>query len=388
MAGISKKKYKTKKGIISKYVITYRDILGKQHTAGLYDTIKEAKKDLWKYDNVDIDKQNITYYEIFSKFLKKAKQKYAESTYSNYKSIYKRFFENIQEVKYDKISSIKWQEYFYDIEAKNGAYIQQTCLKFAKAAANYAILHNLIEYNVFSKIKKATLPEVEINHLTVKELRLALEECRKSYPQYFPLLYTFIGTGAREGEIFALNKDDFDYNNLTIRINKQYTNNKLYLKPKTASSNRYINIFEDLAEVIKEHIEKSDNDNPLLFPNRAGNYHNDSNFRSRLWNKLLKLCGINKRVRLHDIRGSYIDMGLANGLSVKFVQNQVGHSKAETTLNVYAKNNADMINKARAKINNIFANSKKCEHNVRIIEKDENKKIISIVEMLENKRQK
>lgn len=380
MAGISKKKYKTKKGIVNKYVISYRDIFGKQHTSGLYDTIKEAKKDLWKYDKVETDKQNTTYGEIFSIFLKKAQNEYAQGTFDNYNSIYERFFENIKDVKYDKISSIQWQEYFYDIETKSGPYVQQTCLKFVKAAANYAMLHNLIEYNVFLKIKKAQLPKADINHLTVEELKQVLDECKKSYPQYYALLYTFIGTGAREGEIFALTKDDFDSENLTIRINKQYTNNKLYPHPKTASSNRYINIFEELAEVLKEHIKRLDKDNPLLFPNRAGNYHNPSNFRERFWYKLLELCGIEKRVRIHDLRGSYIDLGLANGLSVKFVQNQVGHSKAETTLNIYAKNNNDMIIKARSKINNIF--SEKCENNVRIKENPPNKKIIRLPKRL------
>jgi len=46
MAGISKKKIKKGEKVIIKYTITYRDIFGKQHTSGLYDTIKEAKKDL------------------------------------------------------------------------------------------------------------------------------------------------------------------------------------------------------------------------------------------------------------------------------------------------------------------------------------------------------
>ena len=380
MAGISKKKYKTQKGVINKYVITYRDIFGKQHTSGLYDTIKEAKRDLWKYESVNSEKQNVTYGEIFTQFLSKASKEYSTSTFKNYDSIFKRFFENISDVKYDKITSIQWQEYFYDIEKDSGAYIQQTCLKFAKAAVNYAIFHNLIEYNVFEKVKKAKLPEADINHLTVEELKLVLDECKKSYPQYYALLYTFIGTGAREGEIFALTKDDFDYGNMTIRINKQFTNNQLVMRPKTVSSNRYINIFQDLAEVLKEHILTLDKDNPLLFPNQAGKYHNPSNFRTRFWYKLLKLCGIEKRVRLHDLRGSYIDMGLSSGLSVKFVQSQVGHSKAETTLNIYARNNEDMINKARDKINNIF--SEKCENFVRIKEKKPNKKIIRLPKRL------
>ena len=47
MAGISKKRVKTKNGEITKYTITYYDVFGKQHTSGIYDTIKEAKRHLW-----------------------------------------------------------------------------------------------------------------------------------------------------------------------------------------------------------------------------------------------------------------------------------------------------------------------------------------------------
>ena len=48
MAGISKKRIKTKKGYITKYTITYRDVFGKQHTSGVYETLKEAKKHLYE----------------------------------------------------------------------------------------------------------------------------------------------------------------------------------------------------------------------------------------------------------------------------------------------------------------------------------------------------
>lgn len=135
----------------------------------------------------------------------------------------------------------------------------------------------------------------------------------------------------------------------------------------------YNYIFEDLKEVLREHIKTLKPDNPLLFPNRAGNYINASNFRERFWKKLLELCKITKRVRLHDLRGSYTDMTLSSGLSIKFTQNQLGHSKAETTTNIYMRNNQDMIDHAMNKLNGIF---EKNQQKISIISNDPNKKII------------
>ena len=373
MAGISKKKIKTKKGVIIKYTITYRDIFGKQHTSGLYDTIKEAKKHLTNFENVNPDSQNITYGLIFNYYLEKARKKYAATTIENYERYYKNHFQKIADIRYNKIESIAWQSFFDNI-AQTSPHVAKDCLKMGKAAVNYCIKHGLIGHNVFNKVEKPEIPKANINHLTVDELKQVLAECKSSYSEYYALLYTFIGTGAREGEIFALTKEDFDYEVKTIRINKQFTRNQLVSKAKTASSNRTIYIFDDLAEILKSHIETLDKENPLLFPNKAGNYINASNFRIRFWYKLLNLCNINKRVRLHDLRGSYIDMVLSSGLSIKFAQNQVGHSKSETTLNVYAKNNKDMITKATNKIDEIF--NQKCEQNVRINKKLDNNKIL------------
>ncbi len=380
MAGISKKRIKTKKGIITKYTITYRDIFGKQHTSGLYETIKEAKKHLTDFENINPEKQNITYGEIFKYYLEKIQRKYADNTIKNYTRYYKAYFQKFDNIKYDKIDSISWQSFFDDISNNNSPYIAQICLKMAKAAVNYSIKHGVIEYNVFNKIEKVELPKADINHLTIEEIKKLLKECEHSYPEYYALLYTFIGTGAREGEIFALTKEDFNYEEKSLSINKQFTNNKLQEKTKTLTSNRKIYIFDELAEILQKHIQTLDADNKILFPNRAGNYLNSNNMRTRFWKPLLKLCNINKRVRLHDLRGSYIDMVLSSGLSVKFAQHQAGHSRSETTLDVYARNNKDMIDIATEKIGNIFA--KKCEQNVSKNKNLPNKKIIQFPKRL------
>lgn len=294
MAGISKKKVKTKKGESIKYTITYRDIFGKQHTSGLYDTIKEAKKDLGKFENINPNTKNITYGMIFKVYLDRGKNKFAKNTIDNYDYYYKEYFKRFDDIEYGKVSSIIWQNYFDEIEKDKSPYIAQLCLKIAKSATNFAIKHGLVELNIFDKIEKIQTPKPDINHLTIDELRTVLDECQKSYPQHFALLYTFIGTGAREGEIFALTKEDFNFKEKTIRINKQFTRYKLSLKPKTASSNRIIYIFDDLNEILKEHIKTLDDNCPLLFPNSANNYHNPSNFRTRFYYPLLLIPHIFK----------------------------------------------------------------------------------------------
>ena len=374
MAGISKKRIKTKKGEVIRYFITYRDIFGKQHTSGYYETIKEAKKHLWEFEEVKTDSKNITFGKIFKLFMDKAKLKYAMSTYDTYNVYYKKYLQELNPIKYDSVNSIAMQGFFDDIEKKSTPHVAEHCLKLSRAATNYAIKHKLVNHNIFCEIEKPKPPKADINHLTIEELKEVLNECKRSYREYYPLLFTFIGTGAREGEILALEKADFNYDEGYISITKQFTQARLVYKTKTESSNRKIYLFDELKEVLYEHIKTLKPDNPLLFPSRTGTYLRGENFRKRVFYKILKLCGITKRVRLHDLRGSYIDMILSSGLSVKFAQNQVGHARTETTLNVYARNNDDMITNATNTLNTFF---KKCEANVSQKENRGNSKIIA-----------
>lgn len=164
-----------------------------------------------------------------------------------------------------------------------------------------------------------------------------------------------------------MQKSDIDLDNLTVRINKQCIRGRLILKTKTDKSNRTIYLFPDLADVLKRHIDTLQGD--ILFPSKSGGYIDGNNFNRRTWGKIKELTQINYRVRLHDLRGTYIDMVLSSGLSPKFAQNQVGHSKVQMTLDVYARNNVDMVHTAQFAINQIFSNKEKNKEKNLVVEK-------------------
>lgn len=374
MAGISKKTYKLKNGkIIIKYTITYRDILGNQHTSGSYATKKDAKKDLNKFNNheIKINNSNITLGDILKLFMDKAKRKYADSTIKNYTIFIKLYLAELKDIKYLKLNSVRIQEFFDNLLKNKGAFIAEKCLKICKSASNYAIKHSLIQNNIFNTVEKIIPSGKKHNHFELSELVNLLEKSKEFMPIFYPLLFTFIGTGMREGEIFALEKSDINFKKNTISINKQFTGGKLKNWPKTDKSNRDVYMFDELAQVLKNHIQNLPDGAKLVFSNNVGGYLNPSNFRERFWKPFLIYCGYSPDyARLHDLRGSYIDLILSNNLSGKFAQNQVGHSKWETTYNVYAKNNKDMVTRAMNKINNVF---RKCEQNVSNEVKEEEK---------------
>lgn len=355
MAGISKKTQKLKNGKVKLfYTITYRDVYGKQHTSGIYATKTEAKTHLHKFEKVNPTIKDITFETICDVYLDKAKKKYAKSTVDEYETYIDTHFKKLFRLKYDSVGSLDLERFISDIEQNYTPFIAEKCLKIGKAALNYALKHKLITENKFLAVTKIKVPESNAKHLEIDEALELLQACEELYPKYFPLIYTLMGTGLRLGEALALEVSDVDFNNNCINISKQFTKGRLVPNTKT-NKNRKVDVFNDLLDVLLQHIQRLPSECKLLFPNSANSYHNPSNIRNRVWKPLLTYIGVNKRVRLHDLRGSYIDTSLANGLSIKFAQEQAGHQKSGTTLDTYAKVNNTMVSKAMEVLNNVYS---------------------------------
>ena len=356
MAGIKRIKYRDKSGKQKvKYYITFYDEYGKQRTSGKsYPTQTEARNHLGEYK--DCINDDLTIKQIFN-YWKIKTSKYAETTQYNYKVYYARYIKHIEHKRYKRLSIMFLQRFIDDIE-KTSKYSASYVLKMCRASVNYLIKKRLLTDNKFNFVDMVKTERQEVHHLDIDLIHKVLDIARKHYDyKTYCILYLFIGTGLRSSELFGLAVDDIDTDKLTVKVNKQCIRGRIKHKTKTDKSNRTIYIFPDLADVMREYIKTVKG--TILFPNQTGGYIDGNNFHRRTWCKILELAGIDYRVRLHDLRGSYIDMVLSRGLSPKFAQNQVGHSKTETTLNVYAQNNRDMVDTARFVINDIFSNKEK-----------------------------
>jgi integrase len=297
-----------------------------------------------------------------------------------YEKYYARYFLEIEHIKYKKLTSVQLQAIFDKIES-DSPYIAIICMKMWKSATNNAIKKRVISINKFNDIDAIKKPNAQHYHLTIEKTKEILELAKnglkgfeKQRKKYYTMLYTFIGTGMRAGEVLALSPEDFDYATKTIIVNKQFTKGELK-ETKTYTSNRKVYIFQELADVIEDY--KKDVKGKILFPSETGGYMSLRNFGERYWKRLKESAGITERVRIHDLRGSYIDMLLSSGLSPKFAQNQVGHAKTQTTLDVYAQNNTDMVKVATNKIDEIFKSGGKTVEKSQEVEKT---KIISFLD--------
>lgn len=180
----------------------------------------------------------------------------------------------------------------------------------------------------------------DINPLTREEEALFLQTTQKHYPRFFPLFLFLLRTGCRIGEAVALQLGDVDFRGRFVEIRRNWTNGRL-TTPKNGKARR-IDLSKRLAEVLKEHLTSYELEAMAagkprpewVFSNEEGKILDPDNLRHRIFYKALEKAEL-RRVRLHDLRHTFCSRLIANGESLAYVRDQMGHSSIQVTVDLY-----------------------------------------------------
>ncbi|PEF41259.1 site-specific integrase [Bacillus sp. AFS094228] len=176
------------------------------------------------------------------------------------------------------------------------------------------------------------------------------------------LIFTVLSyTGLRIGELLALKWGDFKETQGTIRVTKTlYNPNNHFekyqlLTPKTKGSVRTIKIDEMLLNMLKKHRIKQNeiklknrlvyNDNGFIFAREDGHPQLRKVVDTRL-KRLLKKAGIKKNITPHSFRHTHTSLLIEAGVGIKEIQQRLGHTDINTTMNIYAHMTSNMEEKA------------------------------------------
>lgn len=133
----------------------------------------------------------------------------------------------------------------------------------------------------------------------------------------------------------ALRWRDIDLDRRVIRIEHSYNRLNKEAEPKTRGSRRAILISDELAGILKVHLERSGVEpGKLVFQNRAGNHISGQNMMTREFYPALERAGL-PRIRFHDLRHTYAAVLITMGETIKFIQKQLGHASLTTTMDTY-----------------------------------------------------
>lgn len=176
-------------------------------------------------------------------------------------------------------------------------------------------------------------------------------------------------TGLRIGEMIALKWSDIDVINQTLRVYKTYynpTNNKLKYKlltPKTESSIRTITIDSVIIELLESHKNEQDkiktdnkifyNDNGFIFATNEGYPKTIKHIAIRM-SRLLKKTSINKHLTPHSFRHTHTSLLIEANVHIKEIQERLGHSDINTTMDIYAHITKNFKKEASTKFSNLM----------------------------------
>lgn len=189
--------------------------------------------------------------------------------------------------------------------------------------------------------------------------------------RYTAMVYLAAGCGLRLGEVLGLERADVDFLRREVHVRRQLkalTGRKPFLGPvKTKTSRRTVELPEVVAVALARHmegglttVEIDDETDPrrprrreaeLFFTSARGEPVAKPTF-SRNWRPAADTVGLPARWGFHGLRHYFATLLIHAGASVKTVQLALGHSTPTITLNTYAHEWPDAIDRTRSLVDN------------------------------------
>lgn len=324
---------------------------------------KAAKLKIKMNKGIDLSRENDSFGFWADKWLSYKKTTIGESRYKNY-CVNVKHFSHLRPIKISKLNVSDFQSVINKFAVKNPT----TCKPTAKGTLqkmrntisqifDFAIRNRVIDFNplLYVDIPKDA-PKKERRALTKEEQKWIIETPHRAQ---LPAMIMML-SGLRLGECLALQWCDIDLENSTINVHKtlKMIDNRSEVKQstKTNAGMRVVNIPTILVNFLKSQPNHSPFD--YIVTNTKGQFFTKSSWKS-LWRSYLTDLNLKygnfsnylnkpkskfqpqsipfviKPFTAHFLRHTHATNLFKAGYDILYIQKQLGHSKPETTLNVY-----------------------------------------------------
>jgi integrase len=194
---------------------------------------------------------------------------------------------------------------------------------------NQAVAWGYLLENPCARVERIRTDSNPPRFLRPHEFRRLVSHAR--FP--FRALFIVAGlTGLRKGELLALQWDDVDWERHLLHV-RWSSDMQQRISPKSKSSRRSIVATNTVIKALDELRASMEVATGSIFPGsgeclmspRRVNYELD----------VARTAASLQRMRFHDLRHTYASFMLASGANIKVIQQQMGHSSIQTTLDIY-----------------------------------------------------
>lgn len=228
---------------------------------------------------------------------------------------------------------------------------------YAAKVLDFAIKRGYIQTNPFAHVdmpatatKKAIVnDEDEAENFYTREQLIKFLSCLEQESNYkaYALFRLLAFSGMRKGEALALTWNDLNFTTNELRINKALSrgkDNQLYVKSTKTGVARTIKMDDKTMAVLKEWKKKQKQDylklgfntlqpKQLVFSNESNEFLQPT--KTRKWIvHVQKKYGLGT-ITTHGLRHTHCSLLFEAGATLKEVQDRLGHSDVQTTMNIY-----------------------------------------------------
>lgn len=227
-----------------------------------------------------------------------------------------------------------------------------------RGALGAALMESHITYNPALKMKPPKVADAALEALTPDEMVKVMGSVIERDDPLAALWLTYMLTGARRGELLGLRWEDVtDEIDLSWQMQvipagadfpswqeHEHVQGGLYrTRPKTAKGERIIPVMEPLKSFLDAHRAQTGGVG-WVFTRDGEPLHPD--WITKQWPLVIAHAGITKKIRLHDVRHSTVDLLYAVGVSEAVIQEIVGHASAAMTRKYRSKGQRPELVKA------------------------------------------
>lgn len=189
-------------------------------------------------------------------------------------------------------------------------------------------------------------PRSVINEiLSRNEVHLILEYLKNNDSWYYPIFFTWLGTGLRNSELIGLTWDSIDFDSRELKITKTLRrwmdSNTMREWANTKNrKHRIVPLADSVIAVLCQHKNRMQqlglyqNDGVVFLTKKSKKYLYDL-LLERVWKRTLSACGVRYR-KLYSQRHTFLSHTLASGNSPADVAAIAGH-RLDELLKTYAK---------------------------------------------------
>ena len=304
-----------------------------------------------------LDNSPVLFTDFFMDWLKMMKSRVAITTYANYEIVITRriipYFKPFNYTLQDLEQHPKYIQDFYQHELDRGVTANTVIHYHAniRKCLQYAFQIGMIRSNPADRVERPRKEKFKSEVYKAEELEQLFTAIQGDPAEFGVIMAAFYGL--RRSEIVGLKWDAIDFENKTISIQHTVVSTKVdgvvtdiaRDRTKTKSSCRTLPLIPACEQMLKKMQKEQALNRKVCGKDYCTDYLDyiyvnpmgrriRPNFLSQHFPEFLTAHDM-KRIRFHDLRHSCASLLYANGVSLKDIQEWLGHSDISTTSNIY-----------------------------------------------------